>query len=93
MPLTLDIACMNPVAEACVRQDEASADRTLSDRVNIMELKNIPVTDGARVLHEAELDIVVAGQAWISPMAIHGFNPQPDPPAFGPLIAGLASHA
>ncbi len=84
---------MNPVAEARVRQDEVSADRARSDRVNIMELKVIPVTEGARVLREAELEIVVAGQGWVSPMAIHGFNPQPDPPAFGALIAGLAAHA
>jgi hypothetical protein len=44
-------------------------------------------TGTARVLNEDELSIVVGGiaasQLWVSPLAIHGFNPQPDPPAFG----------
>jgi hypothetical protein len=70
--------------------------------VNIMELNIIPVTETARVLHDAELDTVVAGvpavqillgQAWVSPMAIHGFNPQPDPPAFGSLLMPGTAHA
>jgi hypothetical protein len=61
-----------------------------------MELKIIAVTETAHVLHEAELDTVVAGiaasQAWVSPLAIHGFNPQPDPPAIGnPLMPGSAT--
>jgi len=68
-----------------------------------MALNIIPDTASARVLHETELDTVVAGlaasqawvsQAWVSPMAIHGFNPQPDPPAFGsPQALGSAAHA
>lgn len=58
----------------------------------------IPEGARARVLQEAELDTVVAGivasQTWVSPMAIHGFNPQPDPPAFGnPQILGSAVRA
>ena len=62
-----------------------------------MELNIIPVTEAVRVLHDAELDTVVAGivasQVWVSPMAIHGFNPQPDPPAFGSLqMPGAAFH-
>jgi hypothetical protein len=66
--------------------------------VNIVKLNIIPVTESTRVLHEAELDMVVGGivasQVWVSPMAIHGFNPQPDPPAFGnPLMTGPAVHA
>ena len=37
-------------------------------------------------LSARELDHVVGGSivyqfGWVSPMAIHGFNPQPDPPA------------
>ena len=43
-----------------------------------------------RVLHEDELDRVIGGvaacQVWVSPMAIHGFNPQPDPPAFQVVV-------
>jgi hypothetical protein len=63
-----------------------------------MELNIVPDTASVRVLHEAELDIAVGGiaasQVWVSPMAIHGFNPQPDPPAFGnPLMTGPAAHA
>jgi hypothetical protein len=71
--------------------------------VNIMQLKIMPAMHSARVLHEAELDTVVGGmaasqallsQAWVSPMAIHGFNPQPDPPAiWNPAMAGPAAHA
>jgi hypothetical protein len=66
--------------------------------VNIMESNFIPDTASARVLNETNLDTVVAGiaasQAWVSPMAIHGFNPQPDPPAFGNVQAlGSAAHA
>jgi hypothetical protein len=55
-------------------------------------------TETVRVLHQDELDIVTGGvaasQLWVSPMAIHGFNPQPDPPAFGDLRApqGVAGH-
>jgi hypothetical protein len=29
----------------------------------------------------ADLHNSVAMQPWVSPLAIHGFNPQPDPPA------------
>jgi hypothetical protein len=68
-----------------------------------MELKIIPLPEAARVLHDADLDTVAAGtaasqifasQIWVSPMAIHGFNPQPDPPAiWNPVTAGLAAHA
>ena len=63
-----------------------------------METNVIPETAGARVLIEADLDAVVGGaatsQIWVSPMAIHGFNPQPDPPAFGSLrMIGAAVHA
>jgi hypothetical protein len=51
----------------------------------------IPELETARVLHEDELDIVTGGVAvshvWVSPMAMHGFNPQPDPPGFGLLPA------
>jgi hypothetical protein len=36
------------------------------------------------LLYEDELDLVTGGIAaseiWVSPSAIHGFNPQPDPP-------------
>ena len=36
-------------------------------------------------LHDDELNIVTGGiaasQVWVNPMVIHGFNPQPDPPA------------
>ena len=58
-----------------------------------MELNIIPVAETVRVLHDTELDTVVAGQAWVSPMAIHGFNPQPDPPAFGSLQMPGTAHA
>ena len=63
-----------------------------------MESNFIPDTASARVLNETNLDTVVAGiaasQIWVSPMAIHGFNPQPDPPAFGNVQAlGSAAHA
>lgn len=68
-----------------------------------MESNFIPDTASARVLNETNLDTVVAGiaasqiwvsQVWVSPMAIHGFNPQPDPPAFGNVQAlGSAAHA
>ena len=68
-----------------------------------MERKIIPAMDSVRVLHEVGLDTVVAGvaasqillsQAWVSPMAIHGFNPQPDPPAiWNPQAVGSAAHA
>jgi hypothetical protein len=55
--------------------------------------------ESMRVLLEAELDRVAGGmaasQVWVSPLAIHGFNPQPDPPAIwgshAPL--GTAGHA
>lgn len=48
-------------------------------------------SETVRVLCEDDLDRVTGGvaasQVWVSPMAIHGFNPQPDPPAFGLLPA------
>jgi hypothetical protein len=50
-----------------------------------MKPNNISNIENTRELLEAELDIVVGGiaasQARVSLMAIHGFNPQPDPPA------------
>jgi hypothetical protein len=55
----------------------------------IMKPNTISELETVRVLHEDELDIVTGGAApvWVSPMAIHGFNPQPDPPAVGLLPA------
>jgi hypothetical protein len=51
-----------------------------------MEPNTTAHTQTARVLNEDELSIVAGGmaasQVWVSPLAIHGFNPQPDPPAF-----------
>ena len=41
--------------------------------------------DSTGALHDDELNIatggIAASQVWVSPMDIHGFNPQPDPPA------------
>jgi hypothetical protein len=51
--------------------------------------------EAVRVLRDDELDIVTGGaaQVWVSLMVIHGFNPQPDPPAVGLLPAvQTASH-
>ena len=51
------------------------------------------------VLHDDELNIVTGGiaasQVWVSPMDIHGFNPQPDPPAIWNVRAlpGSTGHA
>jgi hypothetical protein len=51
------------------------------------------------VLHEDALNIVTGGiaasQVWVSPMAIHGFNPQPDPPAIwnSRALPGSTGHA
>lgn len=50
-------------------------------------------------LHHHELDSVTGGiaasQVWVSPMAIHGFNPQPDPPAIwnARALPGATGHA
>jgi len=55
------------------------------------------VTTG--VLHDDELNIATGGnaasQVWVSPMAIHGFNPQPDPPAIwsSHALPGATGHA
>lgn len=47
-------------------------------------------TETARVLTEDELNIVSGGvvtiERWTSPLAIRGFNPQPDPPAFAAAV-------
>jgi hypothetical protein len=56
-----------------------------------------PNIENTRELLEAELDIVVGGiaasQAWVSPAAIHGFNPQPDPPAIWASHSLPGNHA
>ena len=49
-------------------------------------------------LLDTELDAVIGGiaerQAWVSLAAIHGFNPQPDPPAiWTSQAAGVAAHS
>jgi len=57
--------------------------------------QNISQTQAPRTLNEDELDAVIGGVAsqivaspvWVSPLAIHGFNPQPDPPAVAPIVA------
>jgi hypothetical protein len=50
-----------------------------------MERNIISEAEHPRILQDAELDLAVGGiaasQVWVSPMAIHGFNPQPDAPA------------
>jgi hypothetical protein len=54
-----------------------------------------PQTESAYALLSDELDIVTGGiaasQVWVSPLAIHGFNPQPDPPAVWDSRAPLAT--
>jgi hypothetical protein len=51
------------------------------------------------VLRDDELTTVTGGiaasQVWVSPMAIHGFNPQPDPPAIwsSHALPGSTGHA
>jgi hypothetical protein len=50
-----------------------------------MQPNNTSNIENTRELPEAALDTVVGGiaasQTFVSPAAIHGFNPQPDPPA------------
>ncbi len=51
------------------------------------------------VLHDDELNIVTGGiaasQAWVNPLYIHGFNPQPDPPGIwnSHALLGSTGHA
>jgi hypothetical protein len=64
-----------------------------------MKPNNTSNIENMRELLEAELDIVVGGiaasQAWVSLAAIHGFNPQPDPPAIwaSHSLSGKTDHA
>jgi len=56
-------------------------------------------SESTGVLHDDELNIatggIAASQVWVSPMAIHGFNPQPDPPAIwiSHALPGATGHA
>jgi len=53
----------------------------------------------SQALTADELDHVAGGTivyqfGWVSPMAIHGFNPQPDPPAvLAHVLPGATGHA
>jgi hypothetical protein len=64
-----------------------------------MKPNSISNIENTRDLLEAELDIVVGGiaasQVWVSLAAIHGFNPQPDPPAIWAThtLPALTDHA
>jgi hypothetical protein len=64
----------------------------------IMKLNLTSEVDGD-TLSARELDHVVGGTivyqfGWVSPMAIHGFNPQPDPPAIlAHALPGATGHA
>jgi hypothetical protein len=64
-----------------------------------MKPNNISNIENTHELLEADLDVVVGGiaesQARVSLAAIHGFNPQPDPPAIwaSHTLPGLTDHA
>jgi hypothetical protein len=73
----------------------------VADKIRSKIMKPNITSDRAStgVLHDDELNIVTGGiaasHAWVSPMEIHGFNPQPDPPGIwnARALPGATGHA
>jgi hypothetical protein len=89
---------VNPADGTGVSPNEGFAE-VQHNKERTMQPNNTSNIENTRELLEADLDIVVGGiaasQAWVSPAAIHGFNPQPDPPAIwaSQTLPGKTGHA